>query len=250
MSKADLATIPQGFQFPVLSDDMREAIAEEMEGLQMEFDKVKIPSGGGIAFEVPGEDPESPDIEKAITGVIVDHFPTNAYFEGKFDGEKNAPLCSSIGGKYGTDQNGREIPCNSCPLNEFGSGEDGRGKACKNQHHIYLLREGESFPLLLVLPPTSRKPFNAYMTKRLIGKGLLSSAVVTKITLKKEKNAGGIEYAQAVFAVDRVLTQEEKAIAKEYSQEIKKITRAQPVATPVVETEFGDIGTYADEEMM
>ena len=242
MAKSEVATIPQGFRFPALTDEFRAELQEEMSGLNMEFDKVKIPSGGGIAFEVPGDDPKSPDIEKALTGIIVDHFPTNAYFEGKFDGEKSAPICSSIDGKYGIDlQTGEEKACDTCPMNQYGSGEDGRGKACKNQHNIYLLREGEAFPLLIVLPPTSKKPFNAYMTKRLIGKGLLSSSVVTRITLKKEKNAGGIEYAQAVFAVERPLSDEERAVAKEYAADIKKITRAKPVVTEATITSFEDL---------
>jgi hypothetical protein len=250
LATTDLATIPQGFQFPVLSDEFKAELAEEMSGLVMEFQKIKMPSGGQIAFEIAGDNPEDPDVEKALVGIVVDHHPSNVLFEGDYDGEKKTPLCSSVDGKFGVDiQTGKEKSCLTCPMNEFGSGDDGRGKACKNGHNIYLLREGESFPLLLVLPPTSRKPFNSFMTKRLIGKGLLSSAVITKITLKKEKNAGGIEYAQAVFAVDRLLTAEERTVAKAYATDIKKITRAQPEVQAATITDLEDIGTYSEEVM-
>ena len=43
-----------------------EEISEELDGATPRYSQVKIPSGGGIAFEVPGEDPESPDIKKDI----------------------------------------------------------------------------------------------------------------------------------------------------------------------------------------
>ena len=37
-------------------------IREELDGLgSIPFDVVKIPSGGGVAFEVPGDDPDNPD---------------------------------------------------------------------------------------------------------------------------------------------------------------------------------------------
>lgn len=243
MPKNEVATLEQGFQFPALTDDMREAIAEEMDGLNFEFDKIKIPSGGGIAFEIPSDNPDEPDIEKALVGIIVDHYPANVLFDGKYDGEKKIPICSSIGGKVGTVlATGEQKPCNSCYNNEYGSAEDGRGKACKNGHNVYLLREGELYPVLLTLPPTSLKPFNAYMTKRVIGKGLLSSSVLTKITLRKEKSADGIDYAQAQFAVERILTEEEKAISKDYARNIKEITRQQPTVSEAQSTAFDDLG--------
>lgn len=240
--KNEVATLEQGFQFPALTDEMREAIAEEMDGLNFEFDKIKIPSGGGIAFEIPSDDPDNPDIEKALVGIIVDHYPANVLFDGKYDGEKKIPICSSIGGKVGVVlATGEQRPCNSCDYNEYGSAEDGRGKACKNSHNVYLLRESELYPLLLTLPPTSLKPFNAYMTKRVVGKGLLSSAVLTKITLKKEKSADGIDYAQAQFAVERILTDEERTTAKEYARNIKDITRQQPIIQETTITSFDDL---------
>ena len=39
-------------------------------------DRVKIPSGGGLAFELPGEDDENPESATEIVGVILDHHPS------------------------------------------------------------------------------------------------------------------------------------------------------------------------------
>jgi len=221
---AALAVI-ENFELPVLSDDMGQALAEEMEGLQLSFPRVKIPSGGGLAFEIPGDDPENPDTEKEIVGVIVDHHPVNAYWADKYAGANNPPDCSSMDGKVGMDQDGNRKPCNSCPMNEWGTAEDGRGKACKNMHRVYILREGEMLPLLLTLPPTSLKNLSDYIALRIVSKGMRSYGVVTKVSLKKAQNAGGINYSQAVFSLAGKLAPAQVTAMADYSLGIKSMTR-------------------------
>lgn len=46
-------------------------------------------------------------------------------------------------------------------------------------------------------------------------------SVVTKFTLKKAQNSGGINYSQAVFAVDRNLTEEELKNVLPLSEQVK-----------------------------
>lgn len=231
----------ENFELPVLSDDMGQALAEEMEGLQLSFPRIKIPSGGGLAFEIPGDDPENPDAEKEIVGIIVDHHPVNAYWQNKYSGANNPPDCSSMDGKIGIDADGNRKPCNSCPMNDWGSSEDGRGKACKNMHRVYILREGEMLPLLLTLPPTSLKNISDYLGLRIVSKGLRSYGVVSKVSLKKAQNAGGINYSQAVFALAGKLSPEQTKAMAEYSQGIRSITRQLAVgAEEYVQTAGGD----------
>lgn len=237
MTEKALAKI-ENFGFPVLGEDLGQAMAEEMEGLSIDFDRVKIPSGGGLAFEVPGDDPDNPDMVKELVGVIVDHHPVNAYWAVKYSGENNPPDCSSMDGKEGVDKDGNRRPCNSCPYNEWGSDEDGRGKACKNMRRIYILPEGQMFPLLLTLPPTSLKNFSNYLAKRVIAKGLRSHNVLTKVSLKKAVSSGGITYSQASFALAGVLNEEDAKKIEEYSRGIKAITRKlQVMADEYVQTE-------------
>ena len=221
---AALAVI-ENFELPAVSGNMGAAMAEEMEGLQLSFPRVKIPSGGGLAFEVPGDDPENPDTEKEIIGVIVDHHPVNAYWADKYAGGNNPPDCSSMDGKIGIDADGNRKPCNSCPMNEWGTAEDERGKACKNMHRLYIIREGEMLPLLLTLPPTSLKNLSDYIALRVVSKGMRSYGVVTKVSLKKAQNAGGINYSQAVFALAGKLAPAQVSAMTEYSQGIRTITR-------------------------
>ena len=92
--------------------------------------------------------------------------------------------------------------------------------ACKNRRRIYLLREGEIFPMILSLPTGSLKDFTRYIM-RLLSKGKKSNAVVTKFTLKKATNNSGIAYSQAQFSVDRNLTDEEFALISGLTEQVK-----------------------------
>lgn len=225
MSK-DLVLKENNFVVASMNSDIAQAMSEEMDGLQIDFDRVKIPTGGGLAFEVPGDDPDSPDMEKELVGVIVDHHPVNAYWENKFEGQNNPPDCSSMDGKQGLNPNTGEIRnCKTCPLNQFGSAEDGRGKACKNMHRVYLLRSGEMFPVLITLPPTSIKPLSNYIAKRVLAIGKRTTEVITKISLKKAQNSSGIIYSQVQFAKVEDLDPEIAEQIRQYSQGIKAITR-------------------------
>lgn len=202
----------ENYQLVAITGELAEAVSEEMDGLgALQFDRVNIPSGGGIAFELPGEDNE-PIAATAIVGVILDHHPVNAYWKAEFTGENIAPDCSSIDGKSGVVLETGEIrDCASCPHNQFGS--DGkRSKACKNMHRVYILQEKNPVPILLTLPPTSLKGLRDYIGKKIVLKGLRCYQAITKVTLKKETNADGINYSRAVFAYqDRLTPDQEKA---------------------------------------
>jgi hypothetical protein len=219
--KKDLMIKEENFVMPVMDNNLAQAMGEEMEGLPMTFTRVKIPTGGGLAFEIPGDDADNPEMAKEIIGVIVDHHPINAYWADKYSGGNNPPDCSSMDGKIGVGTPGGN--CKTCPYNQFGS--DGAGKACKNMHRIYILRSGEAFPLLLTLPPTSIKNFGDYVLKRVISKGYRTYEVITKITLKRAQNSTGINYSQAQFSLVAPLSTEEKEFMRRYSESIKAVTR-------------------------
>lgn len=219
------------FNLAPISDEITQIINEELDGLgTIPFDNVKIPSGGGLAFEIPGDDPDNPDTVQLLTGVIVHHHAINTYWEQDFDGSNNLPDCSSADGKTGMNIHTGEIqPCASCPYNQFGSAGKGNGKACKNGHRIYLLRENEQLPILLTLPPTSLKAFKDYIAKRLVMKGKRSYEVLTNIKLKKEKNADGIAYSACVFSKADDLSREQVAAVLPTAGWIKSIASNIPL---------------------
>lgn len=58
--------------FLALQDfDLADVMCAEMDGLSAAFERVKIPSGGGVMFEIPGENPEEPDTVKTFSAVIL-----------------------------------------------------------------------------------------------------------------------------------------------------------------------------------
>lgn len=219
--KNELVVTADKFDLQTLTGDFAEAISEEMDGLgSIPFDRVKIPSGGGLAFEVPGEDEDSPDMVKELVGVILHHHPINAYWAEKFQGGNEAPDCSSIDGKVGVVRETGEIRnCADCPYNRFAP--DGTGKACKNIHRVYFLREGNPVPLIISLPPTSLKFMRDYIGKRILLKGMRCYDAITKITLKKEKSNGGIDYSRANFAFVDKLTDEQREATKAMAESLK-----------------------------
>lgn len=198
------------------SSDIGAMMAEELEGLDAGFERIKIPSAGSTVFEMPGEDDEAESV-KEFSAVILYHHTLFAYYKSKYTGGNNPPDCGSFDGFTGEGDPGGH--CKTCPLNQFGSGENG-AKACKNRRRIYVLREGEIFPLLLSLPTGSLKEFTRYI-KRLLSKGRKSNAVVTRFTLKKATSNSGVVYSQAGFAIDRPLTTDEHSLIERMSEQVK-----------------------------
>ena len=95
---------PVNFQLPAVMDSSftSEDLADDMDGLQMSFQRIKIPAGGNLVFEIPTDDPDNPNYEKTIDGVLIFHHDANAYWpEGSEYDENTAPLCSSVNGKQG-----------------------------------------------------------------------------------------------------------------------------------------------------
>lgn len=219
---SDTALAEVGNGFLAAGGNLSEIFAEEMDGLNLSFDRIKVPSGGGTAFEVPGEDADSPDLAKEVKAVILYHHPLHSYYKEKYTGGNNPPDCASMDGHIGVDmETGEAKHCSECPFNQFGSGESG-GKACKQKRRIYLLREGEVLPILLSLPTGSLPEYSKYIM-RLVSKGKKSNSVVTKFTLKKAQNSGGISYSQAVCAVDRPLTADEQTVINSMAEQVKKL---------------------------
>lgn len=218
------------FDLVPFTSETAETIREELDGLEgFRFDEVKIPSGGSLAFEVPGEDPENPEMATSIEGIIAYHHSANARWEGDYtgDAESNAPICISPDGVHGFSELGGCELCKECPYNEFGSAPDGTGKACKNMKRVYILRSGETLPLVLVLPPTSIRPFRDYLG-RLVKRGKKPSGVITKVTLKKEKSSAGIIFSRACFEKVAELNTDAAAMVAEIRGSLEAFINSQP----------------------
>ena len=85
------------------SADLGEIFAEELDGLTPAFERIKIPAGGGLAYEVPGDDPDSPDSVKEFKAVILYHHPISCYYKEEYTGGNNPPDCGSMDGCIGIE---------------------------------------------------------------------------------------------------------------------------------------------------
>ena len=97
MSKNEVAATEKFNLVTMAESGLSEAIAEEMDGLgTIPYDKVKIPSGGGLAFEIPGETEDDPQTATELVGVILFHHALNGYWKDEFNGSNDKPDCSSF----------------------------------------------------------------------------------------------------------------------------------------------------------
>lgn len=216
MNKNEIAV---STNYTALKDfNLAEALASEMSGMDITFDRISVPAAGGQAFEVPGEMPGETAMVKDFKGVILCHHPMFSYYRERFTGGNNPPDCGSCDGITGVGNPGGV--CARCPLNVYGSGENG-GKACKNKRRVYVLREGELIPVLLTLPTGSIKEFNVYI-QQLLAKGNRSYSVVTNFSLTKATNAKGITYSKVLFTAVSKLSPEELPYVKAMSEQINQ----------------------------
>lgn len=80
-----------GSGFLALADfNMNETMAEELEGLEGGFDRVKIPAGGTTMFELPGDEADEPETVKEFSAVILYHHPVLQFYKEKYTGGQHS----------------------------------------------------------------------------------------------------------------------------------------------------------------
>lgn len=196
-----------------------------------EMDRVKIPSGGGTAWQVPTlQGTKNVD---ALEGIILHFRDMRSYWPSSFTGGNTPPECTSLDGDIGIGDPGGE--CHKCPFALFGSADKGGGQACKQIRMLFILRPDDLIPLVLPLPPTSHKNCKQYLY-RLASKVVQYQEVVTQFTLTTTKNPDGIEYSKCEFQMVRLLADEEIAKIKTAAMAMKGAFGAQTIeATDVTD---------------
>lgn len=222
MSNNETMMENRNFNLPTMSEGegfSNDELADDMDGLHLNFQRVKIPAGGALQYEIPGEDPENPDYTKYLEGVILFNHASCAYWlDGEID-ENTAPMCSAVDGKVGIGEPGGT--CAVCALNRFGTGENGKGKACKNMRVLYLLRDGEYMPLQVTLPPTSIKPFNDFYSAAFASRRRGTCGSIVQLGLKRIEN-GTNTYSVATFRKLYDFTGEQLVQVKVYADSFKE----------------------------
>jgi len=208
----------------VAPEQLKEIIAENVGALgasEFDLDRVSIPTGGGTAWSVPTIEGE--ELVKEIAGIIVMQRDARAYWERSLDesGGGTPPDCTSTDGLVGYGLPGGD--CTTCELAKFGSKSGGRkGQACKQMKQLFMLRPDTLLPMVVNLPPTSVAPIRKYML-RLASDARPYYAVITRLTLEKVMNGGGVPYARAVPSVAGPVPDEQLPAIRSYMAALKPV---------------------------
>lgn len=240
MGKNELTTKESKGYLALADYDIGKAMAEELAGMDVVFERIKIPSGGGTFFEIPNIETGDKDAVKVLSAVILYHHALNVYFAKDYDGGGSPPACVSSDGYVGQGNPG--VNCKKCPYNEFGSGKND-GKACQNRRRLFILREGEILPMILSIPSKSLRTFERFVTA-IVAKGGWCQNFVTNFTLVEAVNKGGKNYSQVRCAKGRDLSAEEIALIKQLSGQIE----AHSQRFGYTEDELNDEGPMIDHE--
>lgn len=227
MTKNEVATNGTFKLIPMyagLDDELKAEIEDELDDFEdaggIDCRRIKMPTGNSKSFEVESNNPDDPDMEKELRGVILFTHKMNARWEGDYGGENRMPVCSSWDGKQGVElETGAVCNCDICEYNEFKA--NGEGKECKNTRRIYLMLDGRPFLYLLTVPPTSLKAVSKQL-KRLITGGTPLTRIVVTFRLESAKSKGGKDYAKIAVEKAGDLTKEQGDLARRMREEIKK----------------------------
>lgn len=115
-------------------------------------------TGGGQFFSTKSgvlswQDAPLPGNQMGV--IILDSVLENVYYEGRYDPETpQGPVCFAFSREEktmaphpvvteaGNQQCGASGLCSGCPMNEFGSAETGKGKACRNTRRLAMIPAG------------------------------------------------------------------------------------------------------------
>ncbi len=198
-SKDKELAIKEQFAIMKPGNDVNALAVENLGGAGIsknDIKKVKVPSGGGVMWEVPTID--GPQYVEHLDAIIIHTGMTRAYFKTEYDGSKEPPDCSSLNAVIGNGDPGGK--CLDCPMDEFGSSPNPKsdGKACSEMREVYFMRPNSVFPTLLRVPSMSLGNARTYLVD-LTDAGLRKHHVVTRLSLEKATNKRGAEYSRVVF---------------------------------------------------
>lgn len=156
----------------------------------------------------------APIPENKMAVVILDGILENVYYAGKYNPDSpTGPSCFAFGRseadmvphevavEAGTSQGGEGNSCATCPMNEWGTAETGRGKACRNTRRLAMVMAGDfdaqgRFQMItdpehfasagiayMRLPVTSIKGYAAFVKQLAATTKRPPHGIVTKITL-------------------------------------------------------------------
>lgn len=219
-----------GERFPVLNPTTAAEFAVILrenlggEGVdQFDLERIRVPAGGGQFWELADDTGEISPL-KSFDGVVVHWKPAKSYWSTPIGANAGSPPdCRSDDGVVGIGSPGGD--CSRCPLNQFGSkpatadDPQPRGKACRDQRLLVVLREGSLMPSVVAVPPSGIAGLKKYFLS-LASRGQSFSSVVTRFSLTPDKSATGVGYSLIQFAMGEALEPHAAASIRDYAAAI------------------------------
>ena len=115
---------------------------------------------------------------------------------------------------------------------------------------LYLLREGEIFPVMMSIPTGSLKSYTDYVKKQ-ITRGRRLSGIVTEISLKKAESKseeGSITFSRVTFKFVRMLNAEEKEYVAKMTELIKGYAENLTANALIGDEDAAGDGSFVDAE--
>ena len=198
-----------------LPKDLQKALAE-----QAETEHAREPDAASSIISIRGKkfrigDEQLPDELLVVVSAVA---MENAWYDRAYDPNATTPpACFAIALTEDEMAPHADSPvkqhtkgCETCPHNQWDTGPNGKGKACKNARRLVLLAYADdqagsenlknTAPATLKVPPTSIKAWAGY-SKAITGRYKRpTSSVVTKISLNPN-----VDFPQLQFSLDKLL---------------------------------------------
>lgn len=202
-------------------ENMQAIIADNLgSGTLSPFDleQIRVPGSGGTlwerkSFDDPEADKDGNIQVKEIQGIVVYFRDMRRWWEESYDQKQGTgapPDCQSQDAIHGTGKFGASSAgnpsglCSNCPKSQWKSHrKGGPGQDCSQVRTMFLIEPQGLLPLSVSIPPTSVKECRKYFIG-LAAKGVPYWAVITRMTLFKDKNAAGVVYSKIRFDSQRM----------------------------------------------
>lgn len=205
------------------------------------FTLVKQDERKVITRELDGEQVPAAALEIVI--IAANPNLSKVWYKGGYeDGANSKPDCFSNNGISPDDsvETPQAKKCATCPKNVWGSGQNGKGKACGDSRRIAIAAPDQiNEPMLLRVPAASLKPLAEY-GKKLDNRGASFDAVVTKIKFDMEEATPKLVFVPVGFLDENQLSAVDEAAASDKVQQIIGLQEAKQEALPAPAAEDDD----------
>jgi hypothetical protein len=218
----------KGYAF--LDEHALDIVRENLGGQAMspsDFERIKFPTGGGLAWEVCGIDGDTESV-KAIEGIVLMNKTTRVFWQDEFSGAGAKPDCQSSDLISGRGNPGGL--CATCPYSKWGSDpKGGDGQACKTVGTLFVIKPGEMLPIVVPVPVASVGPLKKFMVKLSSMNTKYSNAILS-LGLEQMQTKKGIKYSRIKPKVLGVLPEAARAQIDEYIKAFKNDMNAVQLA--------------------